>query len=155
MKSKLAVIAALAASITLACAEKPKEIKAPNGGRIIEGVEPHAEFLLTKEQKVEIRFLDESGKVIAPAEQVVTVTMGDRAAPTKLTFAKEGDKLVSDKTVPAGDNLPVVLQVKPTPEAKAITDKFNLNLSGCPSCENQEYACACNHGEEGHEGHKH
>lgn len=164
MKTKLILIA-FAATFASAIAG---EIKAPNQGRIIEAVEPHAEFLVTKEQKIEIRFLDDAGKVIAPAEQVITVTMGDRSAPTKLTFAKDGDKFVSDKTIPEGKNLPVVLQIKTTADAKAVTDKFNLNLSGCPSCDNQEYACACDHAKkdgkkhkdhghdhEGHEGHDH
>ena len=92
MKTKIIALAAIVASLTFASAAE--KIKAPNGGRIIEGVEPHAEFLVTADKKVEVRFLDASGKVIAPAAQVVTVTMGDRAAPTKLAFAKEGDKLV-------------------------------------------------------------
>jgi hypothetical protein len=162
MKTKIAIIAALVASLAFAnAAEEHKEIKAPNGGRIIESVEPHAEFLITKDKKVEVRFLDDAGKVVAPAAQTVTVTMGDRAAPTKLAFAKDGDKLVSDKVIPEGKELPVVVQIKVTPEAKTVTEKFNLNLAKCPTCENAEYACTCAHGgddkskEKGHEGHDH
>ncbi|MEO8615949.1 MAG: hypothetical protein ABI600_12470, partial [Luteolibacter sp.] len=81
MKTK--VLALIIASLTFANAAE--KIKAPNGGRIIEAVTPHAEFLVTPEKKVEIRFL-EAGKVIAPGSQVVTVTTGDRANPTKLAF---------------------------------------------------------------------
>ena len=158
MKSKIAAIAAILASLTFAHAAD--KIKAPNGGRIIEAVTPHAEFLVTTDKKVEVRFLDDAGKVIAPAEQVVTVTMGDRANPTKLAFAKDGDKLVSDKVIPDGKELPVVLQIKATPNAKAVSTKFNLNLATCPECKLSEYACACDHatGEEPHEhkdGEKH
>ncbi len=155
MKTKIATIAALVASLTFATAAE--KIKAPNGGRIIDAVEPHAEFLITKDKKVEVRFLDDAGKVIAPAAQTVTVTMGDRAAPTKLAFTNDGDKLVSDKVIPEGKELPVVVQIKVTPEAKSVTEKFNLNLADCPTCEHAEYACTCAHGgdEKGHEGHKH
>jgi hypothetical protein len=155
MKTKIAIIAALVASLAFATAAE--KIKAPNGGRIIDAVEPHAEFLITKDKKVEVRFLDDAGKVIAPAAQTVTVTMGDRAAPTKLAFTKDGDKLVSDKVIPEGKELPVVLQIKVTPETKSVTEKFNLNLAKCPTCSNAEYACSCDHGgdEKGHEGHKH
>ena len=157
MKTKIAIIAALVASLTFASAAE--KIKAPNGGRIIDAVEPHAEFLVTPEKKVEIRFLDDAGKVVAPSAQTVTVTMGDRAAPTKLAFTKDGDKLVSDKTIPDGKELPVVVQIKTTPEAKTVTEKFNLNLAKCPTCSNAEYACTCAHGgekkEAGHEGHDH
>ncbi len=141
MKTK--VIALIIASLTFASAAE--KIKAPNRGRIIEGVEPHAEFLVTAGKKVEVRFLDASGKVIAPAAQTVTVTMGDRAAPTKLAFTKDGDKLVSDKPVPEGKELPVVLQIKVTPDSKAVSAKFNLNMTICPTCSNAEYACSCDH----------
>jgi hypothetical protein len=155
MKTKITSIAAIIASLAFATAAE--KIKAPNGGRIIHAVEPHAEFLVTKDKKVEVRFLDDAGKVIAPAAQTVTVTMGDRAAPTKLAFTKDGDKLVSDKTVPEGKDLPVVVQIKVTPDSKAVSEKFNLNMSKCPTCSNSEYACACDHhgDEKGHEGHKH
>ena len=34
-------------------------------------------------------------KVVAPGEQVISVTLGDRSAPTKLSFTKDGDKLIS------------------------------------------------------------
>jgi hypothetical protein len=138
MKTRIAIIATLAASLAFASAAE--KIKAPNGGRVIDAVEPHAEFLLTKEKKVEIRFLDDAGKVVAPGEQVVTATTGDRANPTKLAFTKDGDKLVSDKAVPEGENLPVVLQIKPKEGGKTVTEKFNLNLSNCPTCDHAEYA---------------
>ena len=142
MKTK--IIALIIASLTFASAAEI--IKAPNGGRIIETVSPHAEFLITADKKIEIRFLDEAGKTIAPAAQIVTVTMGDRSAPTKLAFTKDGDKLVSDKVIPDGKLLPLVLQIKTTPEAKTITTKFNLDLSTCPECKLTEYACTCDHG---------
>lgn len=155
MKTRIAIIAALVASLTFATAAE--KIKAPNGGRIIDTVTPKAEFLITAEKKVEVRFLDDAGKVVAPAAQTVTVTMGDRAAPTKLAFTKDGDKLVSDKVIPEGKELPVVVQIKVTPDAKSVTAKFNLNLAKCPTCANSEYACTCAHGaeEKGHEGHDH
>jgi hypothetical protein len=140
MKTK--IITLLLASFALATAEK---LKAPNGGRIITTITPQAEFLINADQKIEVRFLDATGKVISPAAQVVTVTMGDRAAPTKLAFTQEGDKLVSDKTIPAGKELPLVLQIKTTPEAKTVNAKFTLNLATCPECKLQEYACSCEH----------
>lgn len=120
----------------------------PTGGKLITKVEPHVEFFVTKDKKVEIRFVDDDNKVVAPAEQVINVTLGDRSAPTKLTFTKDGDKLVSDKAVPEGNDLPTVVQIKATPDAKSVTEKFNLNLAQCPTCKNKEYACTCDHGDE-------
>jgi hypothetical protein len=155
MKTKIIAITALVASLTFATAAE--KINAPNGGRILDSVKPNAEFVITAEKKIEIRFLDEAGKVVAPEAQVVTVTMGDRSNPTKLGFAKDGDKLVSDKVIPDGKELPVVVQIKTTPDAKSAAAKFSLNLAKCPTCEHAEYACTCAHGgdEKGHEGHDH
>ena len=45
--------------------------------------------------------------------------------------------------IPEGKMLPVVLQIKATPEAKTTTEKFNLNLADCLTCQHLEYACTC------------
>jgi hypothetical protein len=117
----------------------------PTGGRLITEVEPHLEFFVNKENKVEIRFISDDMKVLAPADQVISIVMGDRSSPTKLSFSKDGNKLVSDKVIPEGNNHPTVLQIKTTPSAKTINEKFNLNLLQCPTCSNKEYACICDH----------
>ena len=122
-----------------------KKEPGPNGGRILTSIEPHAEFLVTADRKVQITFVDDALKPIAPAAQVVTVTTGERSAPVKMTFAKTGDTLVSEQSVPEGNNFPVVVQIKTTPDAKASVEKFTLNLSNCPDCKYAEYACTCSH----------
>jgi len=140
----LFAIAILALSTASGHAHSDKAKAAgPNGGRILSGSEQPAEFLVTADRKVQITFLDDHGKAIAPSDQVVTVVAGDRAAPTKLTFTKSGDTLVSDVALPEGNDIPTVVQIKPTPTAKAVTDRFNVNLSKCPTCNNAEYACVC------------
>lgn len=125
----------------------------PTGGKLITDVEPHVEFFVNKDKKVEIRFVDDNNKVVAPKDQVITVTLGERKSPTKLTFTKDGDKLVSNAAVPAGNDYPTVVQIKTDAKAKAINAKFNLNMTKCPSCPNPEYSCICDHGD--HEGHDH
>lgn len=150
MKSKLlTTLLALALTFSAGAADKHDHehaIKAgPTGGKLITEVEPHVEFFVNKDKKVEIRFIDEAMKVVSPGEQVITVTLGDRSAPTKLAFTKDGDKLISDKAIPEGNELPTVVQIKLKPDAKAVTEKFNLNLSKCPTCKNAEYACTCEH----------
>ncbi len=154
MKSKLLsalLTLALAFSVNAADKEKHDHEHAgkagPNGGKLITEVEPHVEFLVTADKKVEIRFIDDDNKVVAPAGQVINVTLGDRSAPTKLTFKQDGDKLVSDKGIPEGADLPTVVQIRAKEGAKAVTEKFNLNLAQCPTCKNKEYACTCSHGE--------
>ena len=134
-----------------------KKIAGPNGGRVLTGVEPHLEFFVTKDRKVKITVVDDAGKAAPLGEQSVTVTGGSRTNPTRMSFAKEGDSLISDKAFPEGNNLPVIVQIKAKPDAKTVIEKFMLNLSDCPSCEHAEYACTCAHGgeEKGHEGHDH
>ena len=126
----------------------------PTGGKLITEVEPHVEFLVTKDKKVEIRFIDDDNKVVAPAEQVISVTLGERSKPTKLTFTKDGNKLVSDKVVPEGNDYPTVVQIKTDAKAKAVNARFNLNMTKCPTCANAEYACTCEHGDEKEGAHK-
>jgi len=145
-------IAALGLALNVSAAEKEEHdhdhdhAKAgPTGGKLITEVEPHVEFFVNKEKKVEIRFVDDEMKVVAPGEQVISVILGDRAAPTKLSFTKDGDKLISDVAVPEGNNHPTVLQIKTTADAKAVTEKFTLNLEQCPTCKFKEYACTCEH----------
>jgi hypothetical protein len=134
-------------------AEHAKKEAGPNGGRVVTATEPHFEFFVTPENKVKITFLGEDGKAVALKEQTVSAVGGDRAKPTKLAFAKEGDSLLSDKPLPEGKEIPIVLMVKLTPDAKTVTEKFNVNLAKCPTCEHPEYACICEHGS--HEGHDH
>jgi hypothetical protein len=122
-----------------------KKVAGPNGGRILTSIEPHAEFLVTADRKVQITFVDDALKPIAPAAQVVTVTTGERSAPVKMTFAKTETAFLSEQTVPEGNNFPVVVQIKTTPDAKAMVEKFTLNLSNCPDCKYAEYACICSH----------
>lgn len=125
--------------------EHAKKEAGPNGGRLITSVEPHAEFFVTAERKVQITFVDDAGKVVAPAGQVVTVTAGDRSAPTKLTFAAAGNSLISNAVLPAGNDFPTVVQIKASADAKTVTEKFNLNMSKCSDCSLAEYACTCAH----------
>ena len=67
--------------------------------------------------------------------------MGDRAAPNHLAFTK-----ACDKVIPEDKDLPVVLQIRSSPDAKTVNAKFNLNMSTCPDCKVPESACDC-HGE--------
>lgn len=117
----------------------------PNGGRLITSINPHAEFYLTADRKVQFTFVGEDGKTIPPAQQVITVITGDRSAPIRLTFEKSGAPFVSEQAIPEGNNFPVVVQIKATPDGKSEIEKFTLNLSECPGCKLAEYACTCDH----------
>jgi hypothetical protein len=143
--ASLVTIALLATLSSFAADKKTTKREAgPNGGRLITAVEPHLEFLVTPERKVEISAVAD-GKVAPLSGQVISVTAGDRAKPTKMEFKEEGGKLVSTNTLPSGDGYPVSVSIKPGASGKATFEKFNLELSKCPSCKYAEYACTCEH----------
>lgn len=150
MKTKISILLAIVSIVlpSLHAAEDHVHVKketGPNGGRVVTSVTPHYEFFVTPEKKVKITFLGEDGKAVPAKDQVITAVGGDRAAPTKMTFAKDGDSLLSDKPLPEGKELPIVVQVKVTPDAKTATEKFTVNMAKCPECQHAEYACTCEH----------
>lgn len=152
LPSITALIALILASVVVADDKKKHDhdhdhgvVAGPTGGRLITKVEPHAEFFVNKNNRIEIRFFDHDNELVVPGEQVVSVVMGERSAPTKLAFAKEGDKLVSDKAIPEGNRLPTVVQITPKAGGKPVLERFNLDLTQCPTCDFREYACICDH----------
>lgn len=122
-----------------------KQMAGPNEGRILTSTEPHVEFFVTPERKVKITFLDQDGKVLPLEGQTVSAIGGDRSSPTRMVFAKEGESFVSDKALPEGKLVPIILQIKTAPDADNVTEKFNVDFSDCPTCKHVEYACTCEH----------
>ena len=89
--------------------------------------------------------LGEDLKAAKLSGQVIGVTAGDRSKPTKLEFKEEDGKLVSSNALPDGNDFPVSVSIKAKADAKAVYEKFNLNLEKCPTCKYAEYACICAH----------
>ncbi len=116
----------------------------PNGGRLITSVKPNLEFLFLKDRKVKISQVEDD-KIVPIGTQVVTLIGGDRSNPVRMKFDYDGDSLVSDVAFPAGMLFPVILQIKASAGVDAVTEKFNLDLNDCPSCDSLEYACTCHH----------
>lgn len=141
----LTLLAVALALVPLRAHEKGRTVAGPNGGLILEKVEPRAEFFVTPDRKVQITFLDKANKPVAPAEQVVTVTVGQRITPTKLAFEKSGTSLLSTTVLPSGNDYPAVVQIKPTASGKTTTERFNLDMTKCGECKLGEYACICAH----------
>lgn len=126
--------------------EAAAKITGPNKGRILTQLEPHAELFVTAERKVRLTFVDDAGKPVAiPAGFSATLITGERSAPVTLTFAADGDTLLSTTALPEGKNLPAILRAKPTAEAAPVTIRFQLNLANCGECNRPEYACICAH----------
>ena len=123
----------------------------PNGGRILEAVEPHLEFKLNDDHSVQIIALTDDAKPAPIGDQIVHVTGGDRSDPADISFTKNGDVLVSNGTFPKGEKLPVIVSIRSSADAEPVIARFTLDLSDCPTCDYLEYACICEHGD----GHDH
>lgn len=117
----------------------------PNGGRLITSVEPNFEFLVQEDRKVRLTFVDDGAKPIDVASMSILLVCGDRMSPTKLAFVQAGNVLISDKSLPEGNILPVVLTIQTTPASDPVYEKFNVDFSTCAQCRFVEYACICGH----------
>jgi hypothetical protein len=107
--------------------------KGPNGGHVIQSKAGFSiEITVDKERKARIVFLDKDNKAVALGEQSITGMAGERSAPTKLAFAKGKDAdanvLIADKALPAGAHVPIILIIKTAPDAKTVTERFELHL---------------------------
>jgi hypothetical protein len=115
----------------------------PRKGRILE-VEPHqAEFFIEKDRTISIAFYDAAMKAQPAGAQVVTANAEAPSGKVKLEFEKKGDMLVSKAPLPAGEHYTIVVQVKPSADAKSKNFRIPLDLSVCKGCSNPEYACIC------------
>ncbi len=107
--------------------------KGPNGGHVINSKSGFSfEVTVDKDRKARIVFLDKKNKAIALAEQSITGIAGERSAPTKLTFGKginnDANVLISDVALPTGSHVAMILTIKTAPDAKAVTERFELHL---------------------------
>lgn len=139
------VLALLALALPFAAPAAEPKVAGPNGGRILEKTDPRAEFFVRADRRVQITFLNAAGQPIAPTTQTVRVISGERSAPRALAFAPEGLALVSDQPIPEGAAVPTVVQIRRTPDAPTVTERFNTNLTTCSECRLAEYACICDH----------
>jgi hypothetical protein len=122
-----------------ASAADKKHLGGPKGGRLLETTDPKAEFFLEKDRTATITFYNADLKPVPAKDQAVAVIAGK----DKIDFEKKGDILVSKSKLPAGDGLPLVVQFKPTANAKPQNYRFKLETHTCGGCNRAEYACTC------------
>ena len=115
----------------------------PRKGRILEMEAKNAEFFIEKDRTVSIAFYDAAMKAQAPAAEVVTGTAEAPSGKVKLEFEKKGNLLISKTALPSGEHYTIVVQIKPTADAKSKNFRIPLNLTICKPCGNAEYACTC------------
>lgn len=139
MKTKLILLVSLITSLALG--HQGVEL-GPNGGRILEFSDNetmHGEVTV-KGDTFHIAVLDKDMKPVAMDKQSLTATTGDRAKPQKLEVTKDAKGFILP-VVKAGEWL--ILRYKETPDAKAITARFEYNTATCEECKNAEWLCKC------------
>lgn len=150
LRSTLTLLA-LATGLSISAADEAphhdhdSKFAAPNGGRLVKSVSPIFEFKVAENGYATITFLSDQGERMLPEEQVVTLIGGDRSNPVRRKFVEKGSVLVSARPLPIENNMPIILTIKTTPDAKPVHERFNLNLATCPECSLHEYACSCDH----------
>jgi len=127
---------------TLVAHSAEKIQSGPRGGRLLEKTEPKAEFFVEKDRTATITFYDEKNKAIPAAEQTATLIAMAKEKQS-IEFEKKGSALVSKSKLPEGEPYPVILQFRPSADAKPQNLRFKLDLSTCGGCKGAEYACAC------------
>ena len=138
------MIGALCAALLNVNAADQKAPEGPKGGRLLEKTEPKAEFFVEKDRTISIAVYDEAMKAQAASTEVITATAEAPSGKTKMTFEKKGDLLVSTTPLPEGEGYQVVVQAKPTPDAKTKNFRIKLELHTCGGpCGNPEYAFTC------------
>ncbi len=139
----LAIVTALCAGLLTLNAADKKHLGGPKGGRFLEKTEPKAEFYVEKDHTVTITFYDAAQKPVAVAAQSVTVIADAKGGKKTVEFEKKGDMLVSKTKLPEGDGYNLVVQFKPTAEAKPQNFRFKLETHTCGTCKRAEYSCIC------------
>lgn len=151
MKLKhLALIAAVFAASGSLMAHDEDEIEvSSNGGRLLEisGHEnPHLEVIL-KDKNFVVGLYDVEAKKSLPwKEEVLEVTVGERSKPEAVKVTTENGKFIVPK--PPGDDFWVIFQIKEKEGAKAKTVRLHFNGKKCPTCDDAEWLCKCDHDED-------
>lgn len=114
----------------------------PNKGRIVEfstNETLHGE-ILEKEGKLHITLLDKDMKPLKVETQTLAATAGQRNSPTKIevTASPDGFTLAAP-----GEGEWLILQLKESADAKAITARLHYDTKKCEPCSNPEWRCAC------------
>ena len=140
---KLITNALAVTMMTLALNAAEKVEAGPRGGRLLQTDAPRPEFFVEKDRKVSIAFYDANQKQVPAGAQTVTAIAEAKGGKAKLEFEKKGDLLVSKTALPEGNGYNVVVQYRPSTDARPQNFRIPLNTETCGGCNRAEYACTC------------
>ncbi len=144
MKNLLLLIA-LAASTAFPASAADQMEAGPRGGRLV-GLEGRkAEFFVEPDRTVTVSFYDEASQPVVPEGQVVTASVEAPSGKSRLAFEPRGELLASTIPLPEGEGYTIVLQIRPSADAKPRNFRITYLAHECAECKRPEYACTCNH----------
>ncbi len=138
-------LALVASSLQCLAADK-KATAGPKGGKLLESIGAHAEFVIGKDNRVAIIFYDENLKSVPVSGQIVSVYAEPKTGKISLTMEKKDGALVSKEPLPKPgffDEYQITVQIKAAEESKTESFKVRFDLDVCGKCKLQEYACIC------------
>lgn len=125
----------------LGAAEPAKAPAEPHAGRLLEAPGVRAEFLVKPDRHAAVTFLDAAGKPMARGERSVVVKVDGK----DLALEPKPEGFVSKEPLAAKEPAPILVQVRPTADAKPTNFRLTLNTAICGECKRAEYACTCAH----------
>ena len=138
------IVNALAVVLLSSAVYAAEKVEAgPRGGRLLATEAPRPEFFVEKDRTVSIAFYDANQKQVPAGAQSVTAIAEAKSGRKKLEFEKKGDLLVSKSPLPEGNGYTVVVQYRPTADARPKNFRVPLNMETCGGCDRAEYACTC------------
>ncbi len=128
---------------TLTASAADQILAGPKGGRLLQVAPLQAEFFVTPERKAEINFYSDQ-KPVAPTTQTVALTAEPQGKRLPIALEKTSTGFISRDPLPeSAEPYRIVLQIRPTPDAKPVNFRIDLNLTVCAECDKSEYACTC------------
>ena len=138
------IVNALAVVLLSSAVYAAEKVEAgPRGGRVLATEAPRPEFFVEKDRTVSIAFYDANQNQVPAGAQSVTAIAEAKSGRKKLEFEKKGDLLVSKSPLPEGNGYTVVVQYRPTADARPKNFRVPLNMETCGGCDRAEYACTC------------
>lgn len=144
MKLFLIPCALISGFVSLHAADN-EVVGGPKGGRLLETEPLPAEFFVTGDRKAEVIFYSAAMQPTAPGTQTVTVIAEADSGRVTLEMEKTATGFISKNALPEGEPYRVVVQVRPSAEARPQNFRIDLEMHACGECHRAEYACTCGH----------
>lgn len=140
-RTQLCISALLFAGVVASVRAEPVEL-GPKGRLLPLNPQRNAHAEVTVENgSFQIELLDGDLKPVLLDKQTLTAIGGERAKPARMPVEVKDNRFVTP--VPSGDDIWMLLQIKPAPGARKFRVRFHYDLTRCSDCDKPRWLCAC------------